>query len=89
MLCVPVCHVLLVVVVTIKPCQLKCATTILLLLIDPFCAVFWKDCSPGPGYYVKSSITRFGTDGTPMYSILGRAKDPSKSISIIHSTVLK
>ncbi|XP_002157290.3 ciliary microtubule associated protein 1A [Hydra vulgaris] len=38
--------------------------------------LFKTDSSPGPGYMVNSAITRFGKDGTPKYSILGRAKDP-------------
>ena len=41
-------------------------------------AVFRKDCSPGPGYYIDSATTRFGTGGTPSYSILGRQMDPSE-----------
>ena len=48
--------------------------------------VFRRDCSPGPGYFVQSSITRFGNDGTPTYSILGRAKDPSKCSTVKFST---
>ena len=43
-----------------------------------FFPVFRKDCSPGPGYFIEASITRAGKDGTPVYSILGRQKDPSK-----------
>ena len=39
--------------------------------------VFKKDSSPGPGYMVHPSITRYGKDGAPQYSILGRQKDPS------------
>jgi len=38
-------------------------------------SMFKKDSSPGPGYMVHPSITRYGKDGTPMYSILGRAKE--------------
>ncbi|CAI8027666.1 Outer dense fiber protein 3 [Geodia barretti] len=38
--------------------------------------MFRKDCSPGPGYYIDSATTRFGTGGTPSYSILGRQMDP-------------
>jgi len=52
--------------------------SILLHMCDLHTAVFRKDCSPGPGYFVDSTTTRFGTDGTPSYSILGRAKDPSE-----------
>lgn len=43
--------------------------------------VFRKDCSPGPGYYIDSATTRFGTGGTPSYSILGRQMDPSRSLA--------
>ena len=42
--------------------------------------MFKKDSSPGPGYMVHPSITRWGKDGAPQYSILGRQKDPSKYI---------
>ncbi|CAB4037981.1 Hypothetical predicted protein [Paramuricea clavata] len=40
-------------------------------------SMFRKDCSPGPGYFIEASITRGGKDGTPVYSILGRQKDPN------------
>lgn len=40
-------------------------------------SMFKKDNSPGPGYMVHPSITRYGKDGTPSYSILGRQKDPN------------
>ncbi|KAG9273765.1 outer dense fiber protein 3-like protein 2 [Astyanax mexicanus] len=32
------------------------------------------DSSPGPQYHVEAKITRFGRDGTPSYSMLGRKK---------------
>uniref|UniRef100_A0A8C9R587 CIMAP1 family member D n=1 Tax=Scleropages formosus TaxID=113540 RepID=A0A8C9R587_SCLFO len=32
------------------------------------------DSSPGPRYHIDAKITRFGKDGTPAYSILGRTK---------------
>ncbi|XP_067370534.1 outer dense fiber protein 3-like protein 2b [Channa argus] len=32
------------------------------------------DSSPGPQYQVDAKITRFGKDGTPAYSMLGRTK---------------
>ncbi|XP_050933196.1 outer dense fiber protein 3-like protein 2b [Lates calcarifer] len=32
------------------------------------------DSSPGPQYCVDAKITRFGKDGTPSYSMLGRTK---------------
>lgn len=40
--------------------------------------MFKKDCSPGPGYFIEPTVTKVGKDGTPIYSILGRQKDPSK-----------
>lgn len=45
-----------------------------------FCspAVYFVDSSPGPQYHVDAKITRFGKDGTPAYSILGRMKGQSK-----------
>uniref|UniRef100_A0A3Q3X7K8 Uncharacterized protein n=1 Tax=Mola mola TaxID=94237 RepID=A0A3Q3X7K8_MOLML len=36
------------------------------------------DSSPGPKYNVDAKITRFGRDGTPAYSMLGRLKAKSK-----------
>jgi len=34
----------------------------------------YKDeCSPGPAYLVRSAITRTGVDGTPHYSLYGKA----------------
>ncbi|XP_042198750.1 outer dense fiber protein 3-like protein 2 [Callorhinchus milii] len=41
-------------------------------------ALYYSDCSPGPQYYVDPKITRFGQNGTPAYSMLGRAKHSSK-----------
>ncbi|XP_063058111.1 outer dense fiber protein 3-like protein 2b [Engraulis encrasicolus] len=32
------------------------------------------DSSPGPQYFVDAKITRFGRDGTPAYSMLGRMR---------------
>jgi len=43
-------------------------------------AVFKKDCSPGPGYFIEPRITKHGVDGTPSYSVSGRIKDPSELI---------
>ncbi|XP_062516960.1 ciliary microtubule associated protein 1A-like [Corticium candelabrum] len=40
-------------------------------------SMFKKDCSPGPGYFIEPLISRYGKDGTPSYSILGRQKDPN------------
>ncbi|XP_017326586.1 outer dense fiber protein 3-like protein 2a isoform X1 [Ictalurus punctatus] len=36
--------------------------------------MLFEDSSPGPRYHVDSKITRFGRDGTPSYSMLGRKK---------------
>ncbi|KAF7705871.1 outer dense fiber protein 3-like protein 2a isoform X2 [Silurus meridionalis] len=36
--------------------------------------MLFEDSSPGPQYHVDSKITRFGRDGTPSYSMLGRKK---------------
>jgi hypothetical protein len=41
-------------------------------------SMFKKDCSPGPGYFIDARISRYGKDGNPSYSILGRQRDPSK-----------
>ncbi|KAL5499636.1 hypothetical protein EMCRGX_G011088 [Ephydatia muelleri] len=38
-------------------------------------SMFKSECSPGPGYFINPRCTRFGKDGTPVYSILGRQKD--------------
>ncbi|XP_074662590.1 ciliary microtubule associated protein 1B-like [Tubulanus polymorphus] len=35
-----------------------------------------RDTIPGPGYAVDPALTRFGKDGTPKFSILGRHRDP-------------
>ncbi|KAM3875629.1 outer dense fiber protein 3-like protein 2b isoform 1-T1 [Diretmus argenteus] len=40
--------------------------------------MYCVDSSPGPRYYVDAKITRFGRDGTPAYSMLGRMKEASK-----------
>ncbi|KAK3096649.1 hypothetical protein FSP39_002067 [Pinctada imbricata] len=39
--------------------------------------VKFKDWSPGPAYYINPKITRTGADGTPIYSMLGRQRDPN------------
>ena len=44
--------------------------------------MFKKDCSPGPGYMVDATMTRNGKEGSYKYSILGRNKDGSKSITV-------
>ena len=43
--------------------------------------MFRKDCSPGPVYFIDPALSRFGRDGTPSYSILGRQNDPSMCLS--------
>ncbi|XP_060934870.1 outer dense fiber protein 3-like protein 2b [Limanda limanda] len=40
--------------------------------------MYCVDSSPGPRYHVDSKITRFGKDGTPSFSMLGRTKEQSK-----------
>uniref|UniRef100_A0A3Q1F0J0 CIMAP1 family member D n=1 Tax=Acanthochromis polyacanthus TaxID=80966 RepID=A0A3Q1F0J0_9TELE len=36
--------------------------------------MYCVDSSPGPRYHVDAKITRYGKDGTPAYSMLGRMK---------------
>ena len=36
-----------------------------------------NDGSPGPVYFTNPKVTRYGVDGTPSYSVLGRQKDPN------------
>ncbi|XP_038572916.1 outer dense fiber protein 3-like protein 2b [Micropterus salmoides] len=36
--------------------------------------MYCVDSSPGPQYHIDAKITRFGRDGTPAYSMLGRIK---------------
>ena len=36
---------------------------------------FGKSDTPGPGYFIDSTMTRTGKDGTPHYSLYGRHKD--------------
>ncbi|TMS20133.1 Outer dense fiber protein 3-like protein 2 [Larimichthys crocea] len=36
--------------------------------------MYCVDSSPGPQYHIDAKITRFGKDGTPAYSMLGRMK---------------
>ena len=36
-----------------------------------------KVLTPGPVHFVKDEITRFGKDGTPKYTQLGRRKEPN------------
>ena len=42
-------------------------------------SVFSKDASPGPVHSFDPRLSRFGKDGTPSYSILGRQKDLGQS----------
>ena len=46
-----------------------------------------KDCSPGPAHAIDSKFTRFGKDGTPQYSILGRQRDPCEDTYIMYSVL--
>ncbi|XP_069042048.1 outer dense fiber protein 3-like protein 2b isoform X3 [Lepisosteus oculatus] len=36
--------------------------------------VYSVDSSPGPRYYIDAKLTRFGRDGSPAFSMLGRAR---------------
>jgi len=38
-------------------------------------SIFKKTDSPGPGYYVNPKMSRYGSDGTPSFSMSGRTKD--------------
>ncbi|KAM6963253.1 outer dense fiber protein 3-like protein 2b [Aplochiton taeniatus] len=40
--------------------------------------MYCVDSSPGPQYYIDPKITRFGRDGNPAYSMLGRVKGPRR-----------
>ncbi|MGH0181753.1 UNVERIFIED_CONTAM: hypothetical protein FKN15_024401 [Acipenser sinensis] len=40
-------------------------------------SLYFVDSSPGPRYYIDAKVTRFGRDGTPAYSMLGRIRDSS------------
>ena len=71
----------------ISPVQL-CIPVIMLIAW----AVYSIDSSPGPQYFVDAKITRFGRDGTPAYSMLGRMRktgEPTDShyeqFHLIHS----
>ncbi|MBN3303200.1 OD3L2 protein, partial [Amia calva] len=37
-------------------------------------AMYSVDSSPGPQYHIDAKMTRFGRDGTPAYSMLGRVR---------------
>lgn len=48
--------------------------------ILPLCCIlmyigFGKSDTPGPAYFIDSTMTRTGKDGTPHYSLYGRHKD--------------
>ena len=45
-------------------------------------AVYCVDSSPGPRYHVDAKMTRFGRDGTPSFSMLGRMKEQSKFLPL-------
>lgn len=51
-------------------------------------AVYGVDSSPGPKYHIDAKISRFGKDGTPAYSMLGRMKAESKFSSVSLSTLM-
>ncbi|XP_003387090.2 PREDICTED: outer dense fiber protein 3-like [Amphimedon queenslandica] len=38
-------------------------------------SMFRKETSPGPIYFIDPMLSRYGRDGNPSYSILGRQKD--------------
>ncbi|KAM9849117.1 outer dense fiber protein 3-like protein 2b [Aulostomus maculatus] len=40
--------------------------------------MYCVDSSPGPQYHIDAKMTRFGRDGTPAFSILGRMKEPKE-----------
>ncbi|XP_039620546.1 outer dense fiber protein 3-like protein 2b [Polypterus senegalus] len=40
-------------------------------------SMYFVDSSPGPQYYIDAKMTRFGRDGTPAFTMLGRRKDSS------------
>lgn len=50
--------------------------------------VYGADCSPGPRYLMEEKITRFGKDGTPAYSILGRGKNLGKQSVVMYMSNL-
>ncbi|KAK3546205.1 hypothetical protein QTP70_025220 [Hemibagrus guttatus] len=50
--------------------------------------VLFEDSSPGPRYHVDGKITRFGRDGTPSYSMLGRNKVGGESDALMKQTCL-
>ena len=41
----------------------------------------FSEGSPGPAYFINPKITRTGTDGTPMYSMLARREGLGKFLS--------
>ena len=71
-------------------CFSVCLPVRLSVCLSVFLSVFGGDCSPGPGYFVDSKITKKGKDGTPSYSMLGRHRDlgkprlPSTLYYVIH-----
>ena len=60
--------------------KLLCAKLYLTLVFSTHTyTVMKEECSPGPAYSVNCRLTRYGMDGTPIYSMLGRNKDGSKT----------
>lgn len=51
--------------------------------LNAFWIVLFEDSSPGPRYLVDSKTTRFGRDGTPSYSMLGRRKVRGESDALV------
>lgn len=58
--------------------RLGCLTPVLntffFLVVCFALTVYGIDSSPGPQYFVDAKVTRFGRDGTPAYSMLGRMR---------------
>jgi len=46
--------------------------------LENFSSLFKKPDGPGPSHYINPTITRTGKDGTPHYSLQGRARDLSQ-----------
>uniref|UniRef100_H3DDC8 CIMAP1 family member D n=2 Tax=Tetraodon nigroviridis TaxID=99883 RepID=H3DDC8_TETNG len=42
--------------------------------------MYCVDCSPGPKYHIDAKMTRFGRDGTPAYSMLGRIQSKKQQV---------
>lgn len=59
-----------------------CAEVIAINICNDTIIVFKKESSPGPKYMVDYHYTRFGRDGTPHYSMLGKNKDMGKMLLV-------